>query len=60
LTAAVPTVAAILLFALTANFRVAMVLKDKWTMFMLLFTVVNVVLAVFVVKKTQTKEERVK
>lgn len=52
-----PAVFAVITFILTENMRNPMIIVDKWTILMLLYAVVNVVLAVFSIKKREKAEE---
>ena len=52
-----PAVFAVITFILTEDMRNPMIIVDRWTILMLLYAVVNVVLAVFAIKKREEKEE---
>ncbi len=51
-----PAVIAVITFILTEDMRNPMILVDKWTLLMLLYAVVNVVLAFFSIKKREVEE----
>ena len=53
----VPAIVAIIVFILTENMRLPMVLVDRWTLLMLVIALVQVAVAFFSKKKKEEPEE---
>lgn len=54
----IPAIVAIVVFILTEDMRLPMVLVDKWTILMLIIAVIQVVDAILCRKKKETPEEQ--
>lgn len=52
-----PAIFAVITFILTENMRNPMIFIDRWTILMLLYAVINIMLAVFAIREREERED---